>query len=130
MLWAHSSSRRGFLWRPCLSRSCVHPQRRHDHGDLLAISPVLLSVKGYQVGLFEPDRHQDVGGRHGGKEEMGYGHDRRRPKRQQPPEVKWVPHVAIEERCAKLQMGGLPAGHVEEDLAKSEQVKVNDPEGS
>src|SRR6185295_1846353 len=103
-------------------------ERRYDHRDLVAILAVFLSVSGYQVGLFEPDRQQDVGSRHDGKKQVSHGHDRRRPKRQQPPDIEWMPHVAIEERSAKLQVRVLAAHQIQIDLAQSEQVKVIDQE--
>jgi hypothetical protein len=93
-------------------------------------APVLgvLRVDVDQIPLFELNRHQNVGRRHHGKQQVRHGHRRRSPERQQPSEIQRVPDEAVGSRCDEVQLRILAAAQVQPHLTKAEEIEVVDQE--
>src|SRR5262245_22430335 len=72
------------------------PPNRHEHCDALAIVPVLVAKKFYQITFLQCDADKNVGRRDKGEEQMTRGHDRRRPEGDDEAEVDWMSHELIE----------------------------------
>src|SRR5262249_5633958 len=116
--------------RPCFLRSgLVHhflsgseghallreePRDKHRH--VATVLRIGLPMCCEQIPFFELDANQDVARSHQRKHQMPYGHCGRRPEREEPTNIQWMPHEFVWPRGGKLQQRVLFPSHIEVDL--------------
>src|SRR5690349_6886201 len=104
------------------------PEKRDQHGHLFAVPAVVLPQGVHEIALLELDGNEDVGGGRQCENEMGDGHGRGGPEREEPAHVQRVPDELVRTRGAETQRGGRPPEELQPDLAQAEKIEMVDEE--
>src|SRR5262245_502047 len=104
------------------------PPNWHEHGDALAIVPVLVAKKSDQITFLQCDADKNVGRRNEGEEQMARGHNRRRPEGDDEAEVDGVSRQLVEQWCLETRLQPRFPGKIQDDLLQPEQLEMVDQE--
>ena len=73
------------------------PPQRYEHGDALAIAPVLVAEECDQVAFLQGNADEYVGRRDGGEEQVAGGHHGRRPECDDEAEIDRMPNELVQQ---------------------------------
>src|SRR5262247_3201251 len=110
-----------------IKRSRSAPQR-YEHGDALAIAPILVAELGDQIAFFQEDADKDVCGRDGGEEKVPCRHHRRRPESDDEAEIDRMPHQPVQNRRFEVRLRHGVPDQMKGHLLQPEQLEMVDQE--